>query len=81
MGNFICKTRIDYVLCTRNVGNFIEKIIYEETSFSDHKFLRFKIDWNNMQRGPGVWILNTEVLKNEDYVSKVKEIMEKEKEN
>ncbi len=25
VGYFICKTRIDYVLCTRNVGNCIEK--------------------------------------------------------
>ncbi len=46
--------------------NFIEKIKYEDTSFSDHKFLSFKLDWSKMQRGPGVWVLNTKILKNED---------------
>ncbi len=81
VGNFVCQTRIDFVLCTRNVENFIEKIKYEDTSFSDHKFLSFKLVWSKMQRGPGVWILNAKILKNEDYVSKVKEIIEKEKKN
>ncbi len=81
VGQFVCETRIDFILCTRNVENFIEKIKYEETSFSDHKFLSFKVDWSKVQRGPGVWILNTEVLKNEAYVLSIKEIIEKEKGN
>lgn len=81
VGQFVCKTRIDFVLCTRNVENFIEKIKYEETSFSDHKFLFLKVDWSKVQRGPGIWILNTEMLKQEGYVLNVKEIIEKEKEN
>lgn len=77
----MCKTRIDFILCTRNVENFIENIKYEDTSFSDHKFLFFKMDWNKVQRGPGIWVLNTKMLQNEDYVLKVKEIIEKEKHN
>lgn len=81
VGQFVCRSRIDFVLCTRIVENFIEKIEYEDTSFSDHKFLFFKVDWSKVQRGPGVWILNTEVLKNEDYVLSIKEIIEKEKGN
>ena len=81
VGQFVCETRIDFILCTRNVENFIEKIKYEETSFSDHKLLFFKMDWNKVQRGPGIWVLNTKMLENEDYVLKVKEIIEKEKKN
>ncbi|KAK2816439.1 hypothetical protein Q7C36_022710 [Tachysurus vachellii] len=80
VGQFVCQTRIDCFMY-KNCGKFIEKIKYEETSFSDHKFLFFKLDWSQMQRGPGVWILNTQILKNEDYAAKVKEIIEKEKEN
>lgn len=37
VGNFIYQTRIDMVLCTRNLECFIEKLRYEETSLSDHK--------------------------------------------
>jgi len=81
VGQFVCRTRIDYVLCTRNMEDFIEDIKYEDTSFSDHKFLFFKIDGNKVQRGPGIWVLNTKMLENEDYILKVKEIIEKEREN
>lgn len=81
VGSFVCQTRIDFILCTRNVENFIDNIRFKETSLSDHKFLTFNLDWSNMQRGPGVWILNTQILKNENYVSTVKEMIEKEKED
>nr|BAC82613.1 pol-like protein [Danio rerio] len=81
VGNFCCQTRIDFILCTRNVEGFINKIKYEETSLSDHKPLFMKLDWSNVKRGPGVWVLNTAVLKNEDYVLSVKEIIQKEKGN
>ena len=81
VGNFVCKTRIDFILCTRNVENFIENIKYEDTVFSDHSFLFFKMDGNKVQRGPGIWVLNTKMLQNEDYVLKVKEIIEEEKQN
>lgn len=77
----MCRTRIDFILCTRNIEGFIGKIKYEETSLSDHKPIFMQIDWSTMERGLGVWVLNTEVLKNEDYVLSVKEIIQKEKEN
>jgi exonuclease III len=81
VGNFICKTRIDFILCTRNMESFLEKIRYEETSLSDHKPIFMQIDWDTVKRGPGVWVLNTGILKNEDYVLSVQEIITKEKEN
>ncbi len=36
-GNFMCQTRIHFILASRNIGGFIEKLRYEETSLSDHK--------------------------------------------
>lgn len=81
VGNFMCKTRIDFVLCTRNIEGFIGSIKYEESSLSDHKPIFIQVDWSSVKRGPGVWVLNTEILKNEGYVLSIKEIIEKEKEN
>lgn len=81
VGDFMRKTRIDLILCTRNIEGFIGNIKFEETSFSDHKMISMAMDWNQMKRGPGVWVLNTEILREENYVSQVKEIIEKEKEN
>ncbi len=36
-GNFMCQTRIHFILASRNIVGFIEKLRYEETSLSDHK--------------------------------------------
>lgn len=63
VGNFMCRTRIDFILCTRNIEGFMEGIRYEETSLSDHKPLFLRVDWSVVKRGPGVWVLNTEILK------------------
>lgn len=81
VGNFMCQTRIDMVLCTRNIEDFIEKLRYEETSLSDHKPFFIHLDWDTGKRGPGVWVLNTDILKDEHYVLTIKEMMEEEKEN
>ncbi len=59
----------------------MEKIRYEETSLSDHKPIFMQIDWNVVKRGPGVWVLNTEILKKQDYVLSIQEIITREKEN
>jgi len=58
VGNFIRITRIDFILCTRNIEGFLEKIRYEETGLSDHKPMFMQIDWETVKRGPGVWVLN-----------------------
>lgn len=81
VGNFIYQTRIDMVLCTRNLECFIEKLRYEETSLSDHKPFFVHLDWDVGKRGPGVWVLNTDILKDEDYVATIKDTIKKEKEN
>ncbi len=42
VGNFMCKTRIDFILCTRNIEGFIGSIKHEESSLSDHKLILCK---------------------------------------
>lgn len=81
VGNFMCQTRIDMVLCTRNIEGFIEKLSYEETSLSDHKPFFVQLDWDTGKRGPGVWVLNTNILKDEHYVLTIKKMIEEEKES
>jgi len=81
VGNFMCQTRIDMILCTRNIEGFIDKLRYEGTSLSDHKAFYVQLNGNTEKRGPGVWVLNTDVLKDEQYVLAIKEMIEKEKEN
>ncbi len=69
VGNFMCKTRIDFILCTRNIEGFIGSIKYEESSLSDHKPIFMQVDWSFCEkRAGGNGFLNTEILKNEHYV-------------
>ncbi len=77
----MCQTRIDFILASRNIEGFIEKLRYEETSLSDHKPLFMQIDWSTIKRGPGVWFLNVGVLKRDSYLQDIKELIENEKQN
>lgn len=81
VGNFMCQTRLDFILSKRDMECFIKNTYYKETSLSDHKMLLWKIDFNNKKRGPGVWVLNSGILSNEDYRIRIEELIEKEKEN
>ncbi|MGL5245458.1 MAG: endonuclease/exonuclease/phosphatase family protein, partial [Sarcina sp.] len=81
VGNFLNQTRIDFIISTRDIDYFIEDIVYKDTGFSDHKMIKWKIDFNKEDRGPGVWILNSELLKDENYKLGVYDLIESEKKN
>lgn len=56
-----------FFLSTRNLECIIDGIIYKETTLSNHKMVLMTVDFKRETKGPGVWILNTEVLKNESF--------------
>lgn len=60
---------------------FIEDVSYKETSLSDHKMVVMRMNFKDEIKGPGVWILNTELLKNESYKQGIDKIIEEEREN
>ncbi len=59
-------------------GN-IKSVYYKEVGLSDHFFLRVEIDLTRIERGKGVWVLNAEILKDESYKGKIKQIVENSK--
>ena len=73
------QSRIDYFLICRNISQYVQYVRYKDTSFSDHAFVEMKVIFDNVERGPGVWILNNTLLDNEEYVSKVIKIIEESK--
>lgn len=79
VGNFMCQTRIDYFLSTRNLECFIDRIVYKETTLSDHKMVLMVMDLKKETKGPGVWILNTDVLKNESFKKEIENILDERK--
>jgi exonuclease III len=81
VGNFMCQTRIDFILSLRDMECYLEDIYYKETGLSDHKMIVWKIDFNKEKRGPGVWILNSEILGDENYRKGIEELLGREKED
>lgn len=79
--NELQQSRIDYVLVSKQLSTNIQNVYYNVTSLSDHAFDIMNINCNNIERGPGLWILNNTLLHNEQYIRRVREIMEIEKEN
>ena len=79
--NSLQQSRIDHMLISRELSVNIQNMYYNDTSLSDHSFMYLKCDFSNVERGPGVWILNNSLLQDEVYVEKVKELIRKETES
>lgn len=69
------QSRLDLVLCNRQLELFISKVFYKRFSESDHDFLNVIIDFSGVERGPGVWVLNAELLKNESYKMEIENVI------
>lgn len=59
----MCASRIDFMICKMDFMKVVDNIYYKETSLSDHKIVWAQVDLSGMKRGPGLWILNTGLLK------------------
>lgn len=79
--DFMCRSRIDFILSKRDLVEFIDGIYYKETFLSDHKILWAEIDMSGIKRGPGLWMLNTEILKTEEFCMELEELMKREMED
>ncbi len=79
--NQLKQSRIDYVLCNGEMEGNIKSVYYKEVGLSNHFFLRVEIDFTRIERGKGVWVLNAEILKDESYKGKIKQILENSKMN
>ncbi|CAG2191734.1 unnamed protein product [Mytilus edulis] len=79
--NELQQSRIDYFLVSRQLSPCIQNVYYNLTSLSDHAFVILNVNCNNIEKGPGLWILNNTLLHNEQYVRRVKEIITVEREN
>lgn len=74
----MCASRIDFAICKNDFMNVVDNIYYKKTSLSDHKVVWVQIDLSGMKRGPGLWILNTEFLKEISFKEGVEEVIKEE---
>ncbi|CAC5397720.1 unnamed protein product [Mytilus coruscus] len=62
----------------KDLKSCIKNIHYKDTSFSDHSIVSMKVDFSNVERGPGVWIFNNSFLQDELFTDKIKRIFAEE---
>lgn len=77
--NDVKMSRIDYFLISENLQNSVSQIYYRDTSLSDHSFVILKVKFHETVRGPGVWILNNQILTELEYRNKIVDIIVRER--
>ena len=68
--------RLDYFLISENLIGLIKDESIQPSYLTDHSFPVFQIKTENT-KGNGYWKLNTELLKNKDYIEQIREIIER----
>ncbi|CAC5383636.1 E3.1.11.2 [Mytilus coruscus] len=57
------KSRIDYIFCDKSLSNKVYNVGISHCPFSDHDLVSFKLKLDEIQRGPGIWIMNINTIK------------------
>ena len=70
------RSRLDYILTSEHLMNFIDQCSILPGIHSDHSLLKMSLTiGNNANKGRGFWKLNSSLLHDAAYVTKVKEII------
>ena len=77
--NKLFQSRIDFIFVTKLISPFVKCVYYKHNCFSDHSFVVINVDFNLVERGPGLWIFNNNLLDDEDFVEKIEQLIQKEK--
>ena len=74
-GGSIPKSRLDRLYISNDICGKIISVKLESNPFSDHKILRVEL-FSKIERGPGTWIFNTSLLRNELFVNNIRNIID-----
>ncbi|VDI28341.1 Hypothetical predicted protein, partial [Mytilus galloprovincialis] len=66
------KSSIDYIFCDKNLSNKVYNVGIAHCPFSDHDLVSFKLKLDEIQRGPGIWIMNINTIKSEEFNNALK---------
>ena len=68
------KSRIDFFLVAKNLTQHVKKSEIYPSIAPDHRAIYISLSWTTEKsRGPGLWKFNNTLLKDEHYVSKIRE--------
>ena len=61
------KSRIDYILCSNALSSKVFGTRINHFPFSDHDIIITKLKTQDINRSPGMWIMNLETIKSEQF--------------
>jgi exonuclease III len=72
-------SRLDYILISKELRPYAYRPTVKQTPdhLTDHCKLSLTLDFNIEPRGPGQWILNNSILKDEPFINLIKEVLSK----
>jgi len=65
------KSRLDRIYVSADMATKVDATNFDTSCFSDHKIVRVRIA-NSILRGPGSWIFNNTILKDQDFMTLLK---------
>ena len=69
------KSRIDFFLISSNLTKFVKKVDIKTSIAPDHNTLYLTMSWSKAPlRGPGFWKFNNELLKDDNFIDKIREM-------
>lgn len=71
--NSIIRTRIDKFLLSTAISHLVTDSAIKPYPFSDHDYFSIKLNMDNIQRGPGYWHLNNELLQDACFEAEIKD--------
>lgn len=69
------QSRIDSFLVSRNCMSNTSYCFYKISSVSDHNFVCIRFDFSDIDRGPGMWIFNNTLLRDEYFCTRIYNII------
>ena len=71
------QSRLDFFLVSSTLLPFVKKADIKPGFCSDHSSISLEIDFSQFKRGKGFWKFNSSLLKDPEYVSKVKDTIKR----
>ena len=71
-GTFI-RTRIDKFLISRTINHFVTDTSIKPFAHSDHDYISLTLNLDNIQRGPGFWHFNNELIADAAFEAEMEE--------
>ena len=67
------RTRIEKFLTSRTINHLITDISIKPFAQSDHDYITLTLDFENVQRGPGYWHFNNDLIQDQAFIAEIEE--------